>query len=147
MPAFFFRLASLLFFLSDGPDELCSFSKLSVASPTSQLILQPFRRFTFVIAHFPTLPLLHLRHSSFSNPSFASSTSQVLHLHHLASRPWSSSVFCPRAGPSLHAQEPRLKCRRQFFHCKLRNQCCSFTRDWIDSVTSRCFSHSLRSSH
>ena len=26
----------------------CSFSKLSVTSPTSQLILQPFRRFTYV---------------------------------------------------------------------------------------------------
>ena len=34
-----------------------------------------------------TLPLLHLRHSSFSNPSFASPTSQVLHLIHLVSRP------------------------------------------------------------
>ena len=32
--------------------------------------------------------LLHLRHSSFSNPSFASPTSQALHLIHLARRPW-----------------------------------------------------------
>ena len=55
---------------------LCSFSKLPVASPTSQLILQPFRRFTYVTAHSPTLPLVHLRHSSFSNPSVASPTSQ-----------------------------------------------------------------------
>ena len=51
------------------------------------LILQPFRRFTYVIAHSPILPLLHLRHSSFSNPSFASTTSQALHVIHLASRP------------------------------------------------------------
>ena len=29
-----------------------------------------------------------LRHSSFSNPSFASPTSQALHLRHVASRPW-----------------------------------------------------------
>ena len=36
--------------------------------------------------HSPTLPLLHLRHSSFSNPSFASPTSQALHLRHLANR-------------------------------------------------------------
>ena len=57
-----------------------SFFKLSVASPTSQLILQSFRRFTYVTAHTPILPLLHLRHSSFSNPSFASPTSQDLHL-------------------------------------------------------------------
>ena len=53
-----------------------------------QLILQPFRRFTYVTAHSPTLPFLHLRHSSFSNPSFASPTSQALHLIHLARRPW-----------------------------------------------------------
>ena len=37
-------------------------------------------------------PLLHLRHSSFSNPSFASRTSQALHLDHLASRPWATRV-------------------------------------------------------
>ena len=86
-----------------------SFFNPSIASPTSQfifqpffrfsyvtssllkwalLILQPFRRFTYVAAHSPTLPLLHLRHNSFSNPSFASPTSQALHLIHLASRPW-----------------------------------------------------------
>ena len=56
------------------------------------------------------------------------------------------SVFCLRAGLSLQMQEPALKfcpktglCRRrnqhyssvqrQVFHCKLRNQGCSFTRD------------------
>ena len=68
--------------------ELCSFSNLSITSPTSQLILQPFRCFTYVTAHSPTFPLLYLRHSSFSNPSFASATSQALHSIHLASRPW-----------------------------------------------------------
>ena len=60
---------------------------LSVTSPTSQLILQPFHRFIYFTAHSPSLPLLHLRHSSFSNPSFASPTSQALHLIHLVSRP------------------------------------------------------------
>ena len=54
-----------------------SFSNPSVASPTSQLILQPFRCFPYVTAHSPTLPLLHLRHSSFTNPSVASLTSQL----------------------------------------------------------------------
>ena len=39
-------------------------------------------------AHSPTFPSLHLSHSSFSNPSFASPTSQALHLRHLANRPW-----------------------------------------------------------
>ena len=63
-----------------------SFSYLSITSPTSQLILQPFRRFTYVTAHFTTLPLLHLRHSSFSNPYFASPTSEALPLIHLASQ-------------------------------------------------------------
>ena len=71
-----------------GEVKQSSFSNLSVTSPTSQTILQPFRRFTYVTAHSPTHPLLHLRHSSFSNPSFASPTSQDLHSIHLASRPW-----------------------------------------------------------
>ena len=89
-------------------------SNLSVTSPTSQLIHQPFRRFTYVTAHSPTLlslllrhrlctyvirrasygnfsnpqsmssahspnfPSLHLRHSSFSNPSVALPTSQFI---------------------------------------------------------------------
>ena len=57
------------------------------------------------------------------------------------------SVFCPRAGPSLQAQEPRLQfCRSQVFHRKLRNQGCSFTRDLIGAVASRCFPHPTPSS-
>ena len=64
-----------------------SFSNPSVALLTSQLILQSFRRFTYVTAHSPNLPSLYLRHSSFSNPSFAPTASQALHLRHLASRP------------------------------------------------------------
>ena len=65
-----------------------SFSNLSVTSPTSQLILQPFCRFTYVTAHSPTLSLLYLRHSSFSNPSFAYPALQALHLIYPARRPW-----------------------------------------------------------
>ena len=41
-------------------------SKSSVALPTSQLILQPFRCFTYVTAHSPTLLLLLLRHRLFT---------------------------------------------------------------------------------
>ena len=42
----------------------------------------------------------------------------------------------------VHAQEPRPQfCRRQVFHRKLRNQGCSFTRDWIGTLASRCFPH------
>ena len=86
-------------FFASPTSQQSSFSNLSITSPTSQLILQPFRRFTYVTDHSPTfpslyvtdhsqtLPLLHLRHSSFSNPSFASPTSQALYLRHLASRP------------------------------------------------------------
>ena len=72
-----------------------SFSNFSVTSPTSQLILQPFRRFTYVTAHYPTLPLLHLHHSSFCNPYFAFHNSQALHLRHLARRPSSATNFIP----------------------------------------------------
>ena len=54
----------------------------------------------------------------------------------------SSTVFSPKAGPSLQAEKPRLQfCRRQVFHRKLRNQCCSVTRDLIGAVASRCFPH------
>ena len=48
----------------------------------------------YVAAHSPTLPLFHLRHSSFSNPSFASPMSQDFHLRHLASRPWVRICVC-----------------------------------------------------
>ena len=54
------------------------FSKLSVTLPTSQLILKPFPRFTYITAHSPTLPSLYLRHNSFSNLSVASPTSQLI---------------------------------------------------------------------
>ena len=83
---------------SPGEVGSASFSKPYIASPTSQLLLQPFRRLTYVTAHStalpllhlrhrhftyataqsPTLPPLHLRHSSFYNPSAASLTSQVI---------------------------------------------------------------------
>ena len=42
------------------------------------LILQPFRHFTYVTAHSPTLPSLYLRHTTFSNPSVASPMSQLI---------------------------------------------------------------------
>ena len=59
-------------------NEICSYSNLCVTSATSQLILQSFHRFTYVTAHSPTLPLLHLRHSSFSNPSVSFSNISVI---------------------------------------------------------------------
>ena len=94
----FFRFSYVTSSLLNTPGEiLCSFSNLSATSPTSQLILQLLRRFIYVTAHSPTVPLLHLRHSLFSNPSFASPTSQALHLIHLARFSAHSPTF-----PSLH---------------------------------------------
>ena len=43
-----------------------SFSNRSIASPTSQLILQPFLCFTYVTANSPTLLSLLLRHRLFT---------------------------------------------------------------------------------
>ena len=45
---------------------------------TALPILQPFRHFTYITTHSPTLPSLYLRHSSFSNPSVALPTSQFI---------------------------------------------------------------------
>ena len=77
-----------------------SFPNPSAALSTSQLILQPFRyftyvrHFTYVIAHSTTLPPLHLRYKSFYNPSVASPMSQTLHVLHLASRPGIGEILC-----------------------------------------------------
>ena len=54
----------------------------------------------------------------------------------------SPSVFCPKAGPSLQAEKPRLQlCLRQVFHRKLRKQGCSVTGNLIGAVASRWFPH------
>ena len=42
------------------------------------LIIQAFRRFTYVTTHSPTLTSLYLRHSAFSNPFVASPMSQII---------------------------------------------------------------------
>ena len=103
-----------------------SFSNTSVASPTSQLILQPFCRFTYVTAHSPTLSLLtyvqfilqpfrcftyitthsptlsllHLHHNSVSNPSVALPTSQfILQSFRRFSYATSSSLNSPGKPP------------------------------------------------
>ena len=81
-----------------------SFSNLSIASSTSQRILQPFFCFSYVTgssltspgelpmksispldsgmvmnsAHSPSFLLLHLHHNSFSNPSITLPTSQLI---------------------------------------------------------------------
>ena len=124
-------------------NEQSSFSKLSVTSPTSQLILQPFRRFTYVTANSPTLPLLHLRHSSFSYPSFASPTSQALHLIYLASRPCSEQA----AGLVLLHSNSRhdgqhISCRSSAGSCSIIHPITRTSRPVISifSYTSKNFS-------
>ena len=55
-------------------------------------------------------------------------------------------VFCARASLSLKTQEPRPQfCSKAGLHRKLRNQGCSFTRDWIGAIASHCFLHTILS--
>ena len=72
-----------------------------------RLILQPYRHFTYVTAQSPTLPSLYLRHSSFSNTSAASPTSQfILQLFFHFSYVTSSSLNSPGEPP--RPQGPRI---------------------------------------
>ena len=59
-----------------------SFSNAYIASPTSQLILQPFRRFTYVTDHSTVLPLLHLRNRHFTYVTAHSTNLPLLYLHY-----------------------------------------------------------------
>ena len=83
----------------------------------SQLIFQPFRHFTYVTAHFPTLPLLYLRHSSFSNPSFASPTSEALHLRYLTSRPCISPTLIIQFSQNIFADSDKNKALTDCHKC------------------------------
>ena len=60
-----------------------------------KLILQPFRRFTYVTAHSPTLSLLHLRHNSLYNLSITSPTSQLI------LQPFRRSTYVTAHSPTL----------------------------------------------
>ena len=69
----------------------------SVALPTSQLILQSLRCFTYVTAHSPILTLLHLRHSSAHSPNLPS-----LHLRHSSfSKPFRRFTYVTAHSPIL----------------------------------------------
>ena len=65
------------------------------------LILQPFHRFAHVTAHSPTLPLLHLHHSSFPNTSVASSTSQLI------LQPFRCFTYVPGTSSTSPCEPPR----------------------------------------
>ena len=80
-----------------------SLSKLPVVLPTSELILQPFRCFTYVTTHSPTPPSFYLRQSSFSNPSVTSPTSQfILQPFFRFSYVTSSSLNSPGEPPMVY---------------------------------------------
>ena len=68
----------------------------------AELILQTYRHFTYVTTHSPTLASLYLRHTSFSNHSVASPTSQfILQLFFRFSYVTSSSLNSPGEPPML----------------------------------------------
>ena len=82
-----------------------SFSNLSLALPTSQLILQPFRRFTYVTAHSPTLLLLLLRHRIFTYVTWRAAHA-FLYLHY--SRPYLLPFVKHLEGGVVHNQRVHL---------------------------------------
>ena len=74
-----------------------------------------FPYFTYVTDHSPTLPSLYLRHSSFSNTSAASPTSQFILQHFFRfCYVTSSSLNSPGERPILPRHDPhtRRKCLR-----------------------------------
>ena len=72
---------------------------------TALLIPQPFRHFTYVTTHSPTLPSLYLCHSSFSNPSVATPTSQfILQPFFLFPQGTSSSLNSPAEPPMVQTR-------------------------------------------
>ena len=76
------------------------------------LIIQPFRHFTDVTTHSPTLPSLYLRHSSFSKPSVDSSTSQQSSFSNLyVTSPTSQLILEPfRRFTYVTAYSPTFRC-------------------------------------
>ena len=90
----------------------------------AELILQAFSHFTYVTANSPTLSWLYLRHSSFSNPSVALPTSQLIFqpfpLLHLRYRSFSNHSFASPTSQALHLLHPAS--RPWFFHAP-SNQC------------------------
>ena len=107
-----------------------SFSNPSVASPTSQLILQPFRCLTYVTSHSTSLPSLYLRHSSFSNPSVASPTSEFIHQHFFRfSYVTGSSLTSPGESPMLQMLQ-NIGLNRVLRHTRNLTQTVSSNSSW-----------------
>ena len=91
------------------------------------LILQSFHRFTYdtahspmTSAHSPTCPSLHQRHSSFSNPSVALATSQLI-------LQWAQLILQPfRLFTNVTAHSPILP-SLYLRHSSFSNELCSFS--------------------
>ena len=109
-----------------------SFSNSYIASPTSQLILQPFRRFTYVTAHSTSLPLLHLRHRHFTYVTAHSPTLPPLYLRH-------SSIYSP-SGVSPTSQALHLR------HNSFSNPCAALPTSQLVLQPFRCFSYVIGTS-
>ena len=77
----------------------------------AELILQSLRRFTYVTAHSPIFMSLHLRHSSFSNPSVALPMSQLIH------QPFRCFAYVSAYSPTLLSL---LLCHRLFTYVTWR---------------------------
>ena len=81
-------------------------------SPTSHIILQPFRCFPYVTAHSTALPTswaLHLCYNSFSNPSAASPTSQIILL------PFCCFTYVTGTSRTSHGEPPMHRWMKK--HC------------------------------
>ena len=140
-----------------------SFSNPSVALPTSQLILQPFRcftyvkaewaelilqpfrHFTYVTTHSPTLPSLHLRHSSFSNLSVASPTSQfILQPFFRFSYVTSSSLNSPGEPPMVYSREISVFMRNGIWKIGLRQIGMFLNQGYSRTAVSNCGTRTLK---
>ena len=130
-----------------------SFSKSSVALPTSQLILQPLFRFSYVTGSSltsPGAPPMGSYHIQYFLSDSISSTTKTKWI--IWQRCYNYSpifllqyyiiirVCCPRGSPPLQAQKPKLQfCPKAGLHRKLGKQGSSFTKDLISAVASHCF--------
>ena len=102
----------------------------NVALPTSQLILQPFRCFTYVTADSATLLSLLLRHRLFTYGTWRAAHAVCVYhqsvlpkgRYFIASAGTKAAVL-PKAGLPAQTQEPRLQ----------------FYQGWIGAFASYCF--------
>ena len=104
-----------------------SFSNPSVALPTSRLILQPFRCFTYVTANYPTLRSLYLHHGSFSNLSITPPTPQLI------LQPFRRFTYITAHSPTF----PSLQLR----HSSFSNPSVALPRSRLILQTFRCFTY------